>query len=549
MAAKKGKTNRKYRQAKQAAKPAAKAAFSGKKQASRKDPKIKISAEDKMALKDMKDTAKADLGKNAYLSRAEYEANQAKAREAFRERMRTEFGEYGGKKASPAEAAMKDTKAGGKTTKPKAKAKFSAKGPSLVEDGKVVSEARAREIMSGEKKTKPFKARSTKPSAKEKPMPKKPGKNFGKYGALDEYEIEKNLEREEKAAKSSVKKKAVTKKTAKKAAVKKAAPSKPSAPATSKAATVAEPTTKPVTKKPAPKKKAATKKVSTPKVTRPTDASLTKMEDDYITKTREKLIKQGKLSGSKEVAIRPKGEVVGKAKPVVQTSTVKPIPGSDIVVKKKKGLLRKVGGKFVPAIVAGELVSLAKGSTYKDLSEIDRLKAKLGNKRMGAKEGAATQASNLASLVTMGLVGQTRRERMDELNAKIAKKEAATKKANKGLRYGPDGSSLVPGTAAYKAGSKTRPVKPVAPGAAGGTSGGASGGKSGATSGAGGSTIKVTPGSTYEVKKGDTLSAIAKAAGVSLAEIRKANKKFTTNPKYKQGSMIWSGTKVNIPKK
>jgi LysM repeat protein len=492
MAAKKGKTNRKYRQAKQAAKPAAKAAFSGKKQASRKDPKIKISAEDKMALKDMKDTAKSDLGKNAYLSKEEYNATQAKAREAFREKMRTEFGEYGGKKASPAEAAMKDTKAGGKTTKPKAKAKFAAKGPSLVENGKVVSEARAKEIMSGEKKSAP-------------------------------------------------KKKAATKK----AAVKKAAPSKPSAPATSKAATVAEPTTKPAVKKPAPKKKAAVKKTSAPKVTRPTDASLTKMEDEKLKQTKEKLIKQGKLSGSKELAIRPKGTVASTRTGAVATTRATPIPGSDTVVKKKKGLLRKVGGKFVPLVVAGEVVSLAKGSTNKDLKEIDRLKAKLGNKKMSAKEGMATQASNLASLVSMGLVGQTRRERMDELNAKIKKKEAATKKANKGLRYGPDGSSLVPGTAAYKAGSKTRPVKPVAPGASGGKSGGASG----STPGAGGSTIKAAPGSTYTVKSGDTLSAIAKASGVSLSEIRKANKKFATNPKYKQGNMIWSGTKVNIPKK
>ncbi len=502
MAAKKGKTTRKYKQAKQAAKPAAKAAFSGKVQASRKDPKIKISAEDKMALKDMKDTAKADLGKNAYLSKAEYEANQAKAREAFRSAMRTEFGEYGGKKASAAEAAMKETKAGGKKTKPKAKAPaVSAKGPSLVENGKVVSKARAEEIMSGEKKSAP-------------------------------------------------KKKATTKK----AAVKKAAPSKPSAPATSKAATVAEPTTKPAVKKPATKKKAAAKKASAPKVTRPTDASLTAMEDEKLKQTKEKLIKEGKLSGSKELAIRPKGTVASTRTGTVATTTsrVTPVPGSGGVVK-KKGFLRKAGGKFVPAIVAGELVSLAKGSTYKDLNEIQRLKQKLDGKNIGAKEGLATQASNLASLVSMGLVGQTRRERMDELNAKIKKKQAAQAKTNKGLRYGPDGSSLVPGTAAYKAGSKTRPVKPVAPGAAGGTSGGATGGKSGGTSGAtpgaGGSTITATPGSTYTVKKGDTLSAIAKASGVSLAEIRKANKKFTTNPKYKQGSMIWSGTKVNIPKK
>lgn len=65
--------------------------------------------------------------------------------------------------------------------------------------------------------------------------------------------------------------------------------------------------------------------------------------------------------------------------------------------------------------------------------------------------------------------------------------------------------------------------------------------------GAGGATTKV--GSTYTVKKGDTLSGIAKNAGVSLADIRKANPKLMTEKKYKQGSAIWSGTKVRIPKK
>jgi LysM repeat protein len=74
-------------------------------------------------------------------------------------------------------------------------------------------------------------------------------------------------------------------------------------------------------------------------------------------------------------------------------------------------------------------------------------------------------------------------------------------------------------------------------------------GGSGTTPSGGGSTTKVTPGGTYVVKRGDTLSGIAKAAGVSLAEIRAANKKFAKNPKYKQGNMIWSGTTVKIPKK
>ncbi len=533
MAAKKGKTNRKYRQAKQAAKPAAKAAFSGKKQASRKDPKIKISAEDKMALKDMKDTAKADLGKNAYLSRAEYEANQAKAREAFRERMRTEFGEYGGKKASAAEAAMKDTKAGGKKTKPKAKAPaakpstISTKGPSLVENGKVVSELRAKEIMSG---------------SGEKP---------------------------------SVKKKAVTKK---KAAVKKAASSKPSAPATSKSATVAEPATKPATKKPSVKKKAASKP-STKKaasVARPTDASLTKMEDDYLKKTQEKLIKEGKLSGSKELVLRPKGTVVSTRTGTVATTTspVRPIPGSDTVVK-KGGKLKKLGkfGLYSGILAAGfGAKDMVEGSKRKAQAEADLFYAQKGrNRNVGervadvATKSLPTSAKQLAKYFSMGLVGEDVSTAATKAEKKLAQyKQKKTAAANKGLRYGPNGESLVPGTDAYKKGSKTRPVikdgKVVGGtsgakggatgGTSGGTSGGASGSKSGgATPGAGGSTITAKPGSTYIVKSGDTLSAIAKASGVSLSEIRKANKKFATNPKYKQGNMIWSGTKVNIPKK
>ena len=127
----------------------------------------------------------------------------------------------------------------------------------------------------------------------------------------------------------------------------------------------------------------------------------------------------------------------------------------------------------------------------------------------------------------MGVVGKTRRQRMDELNNLIAKAEAKKAKENKGLRYGKDGSSLVPGTAAYKAGSKTRPT---------------------VTSTGGGSTTTVDS-SKYTVKKGDTFEGIAKNSGVSVKELRDANPYIMKKKKYKQGNMIWSGTKVNIPKK
>jgi hypothetical protein len=51
----------------------------------------------------------------------------------------------------------------------------------------------------------------------------------------------------------------------------------------------------------------------------------------------------------------------------------------------------------------------------------------------------------------------------------------------------------------------------------------------------------------YTVQKGDTLSKIAVDAGISLQELKDLNPKFTSDPKYKNGNMIWSGTKVNLP--
>jgi hypothetical protein len=53
--------------------------------------------------------------------------------------------------------------------------------------------------------------------------------------------------------------------------------------------------------------------------------------------------------------------------------------------------------------------------------------------------------------------------------------------------------------------------------------------------------------SQYTVKKGDTLSGIAAANNMSLADIRKANPQMTApGSKYKNGNMIWSGTNVNL---
>jgi LysM repeat protein len=552
MAAKKAKTTRKYRQAKQAAKPAAKEAFPGKKQAGRREPLGKISLEDKQIADEVRKTAKSELGKNAYLSKSEYNMQQAASRARFREAMREEFGDYAGKKASPAESEVSRA----------AKATSAGKGQSLVEDGKVVSKARAEEIMSGKKKSP-----AKKKAAVKKPSAAKPGvdvKNVAKVAGKT-VAAAKAAKTAGKAAKSAGR---AARSAANKAAWKNMTPeerknwksTRPGAkPSTYVAERNAGKTPADAAKKANPrlfKNPTAEAPVKMPKEStkttptnvkpspqgktpvRPTDASLRANEDAYLKKTKERLAANAPKTANKPTAAAQAVNEMGKKRGLTdpmglekKSTASKPEPKKAVAPKKGSRTVRGakfVAKKFPLAMVAGEVVSTAKGSTAKDLTEINRLKAKLGDKPMSAKEGAATQASNLANLATMGLVGKTRRQRMDELNAKIKKKEAATAKANKGLRYGPKGESLVPGTDAYKKGSKTRPSASSA---------------NKPTTGAGGSSTK------YVVKKGDTLSGIAKNAGLSLSEVRALNPKLMNDPKYKKGSAIWSGTKVNVKKK
>jgi|694.fasta_scaffold13386_9 LysM repeat protein len=52
---------------------------------------------------------------------------------------------------------------------------------------------------------------------------------------------------------------------------------------------------------------------------------------------------------------------------------------------------------------------------------------------------------------------------------------------------------------------------------------------------------------TYTVESGDSLSKIAKANKTTVSALLEANPKLTTDPKYKNGSVIFSGTKIRIP--
>lgn len=495
MAAKKA-TTRKYRQAKQAAKPAAKAAFPGKKQAAKRDPKLKISLEDKQIADEVRSTAKSELGKNAYLSKSEYNAQQEAAREKFRQSMREE-GLYPEKKTATPEAPKKPVA--------KKAAKKAATKKAAVKPAKTMGEVAKEVTAKAKPEAKVSKSAANKAAwAKMTPEERrnwkttKPGAAAPKVNPVAEAPVrmpKQSTTTTPTNIKPSSQGKAILDKSEKEISqLKKNNP-----------------------KQYAANEKAFKEEVKARTASRPTDASLRAKEDAYLKQTKERL-----------AAKKPAAPKASAPKPAAP----KPAAKAAAAVKKGSRTVRAskfIAKKFPLAMVAGEVISAGKGSTFKDLNEINRLKAKLGDKPMSAKEGAATQASNLANLATMGLVGKTRRQRMDELNAKIKKKEAKTAKDNKGLRYGPGGESLVPGTAAYKAGSKTRPS--------------ATASSTKPSVGAGGSTTK------YVVKKGDTLSGIAKNSGLSLSEVRKLNPQLMSNPKYKKGAAIWSGTKVNIKKK
>ena len=244
-----------------------------------------------------------------------------------------------------------------------------------------------------------------------------------------------------------------------------------------------------------------------------------------------------------EAPAKPKGKVatkVASAKGAAKSSTVvraakvaANTPAAKAIAASKTAKVAKVAGKLggkvlkIGAAVGAvkEVGQIVSGQTEKDFRRIQALENRIavakGQKpkytRTGSNpnlvESLKVDAGNALSFVGLG---KSRKARLEELKQTLKKveKKAANKPAVK--------------PAAGKAPVITTP-----------------GGKK-----VGGNTpSKVAIGDKYTVKKGDTLSAIASRSGVSLKEIRAANPKFTTQAKYKGGSMIFSGTTVAIPKK
>lgn len=430
------KMPKKYRQAKAAAKPAAEAAFPGKKKAGRRDPMAKYSAEDRELFKELKEESK-----RGYLTTDKGEKVFVKPDETAKERIRRERAEALRKFRE--EADMDEDKSKSRAERMKSKREEVMKRNEAAKAERKGKRAPGLMQAATEPKKQTTKVPAKKAAAA--PVKKETGnklnkskKTFGEISkAVAKADAKPSASKKtkvysitnvqpEKATKGAVKPKFVQKK----------------APAMSKS-----------------EMKAQSRK------------ALDKIEKDVKANA-------AKPSTSKAVAIRPKGAVATTAKKAATTAAKK---GGVVGALKGAGRLagKAVGGRVGLALAAGAAIA---GPVHKALSK------------------------------------DTKGRTTFDMLQKRADAVVAADKAAKGKTPGPEARSNQPRVTGQ-----------------------------GRFVGAGGATTKV--GSSYTVKKGDTLSGIAKNAGVSLADIRKANPQLMTNKKYKQGSAIWSGTKVRIPKK
>ena len=491
MAAKKPTRPRKFKQARKDALAQAKKDFSGKKQAGLKDRTLKISADDKKVLSEVKSEARQnyitdDRGNKINVKPTETSAERiARDRREAKAELQRKWDAEDGKTGRPAkETSVKPTELGSRRLDQMKKAGISEK------DAKKVLSTNKPAY---EKKTKKKKF-TTRPGGTAGTVSKpKPGlaeqikKDVATVKAnkpaTKGFSAGKTLTPKGQAIYDDLIKQGVKPKSA-----------------MNKAVFRQEKTTKPSVNKPAVTK-ATAPKPTTPKVTTPKVDKLA---------TLEKKVASAKSSAKKVTTVKAAKEAstgakVGKAiLDAAKTTAMIAGPGK---------FLKPV--KFVQAAIAGN----------KAVKVTKAVKA--------AESGKKFQAANTARKTA---------------NAVKAEKAAKAGKMGKVKKVGLAAAGFyaldkIPtGGGSKPAVTKTLPQRP----AGSYPKGGGKGLKLGPNInvGAGGSTT------SYTVKKGDTLSAIAKTSGVKLSEVLAANPRIADKKsKYKGGSMIWSGTKVKLPTK
>jgi hypothetical protein len=513
MAAKKPTRPRKFKQARKDALAQAKKDFSGKKQAGLKDRTLRISADDKEVLSEMKKEAKGnyitdDRGNKIQVKPTETSAERIARdrREAKAELQRKWDIEDGKGRAPKPDAPSKPTPKGSTMNKTRTfvqatevkpqgkplKKKKAAAKPSELGERRLkqmkkagISEADAKKVLSTNKPA--YEKKETKPKVN-KPATKgfSAGKTLTpkgqavyddliKQGVKPKSAMNKAIFRQEKATKPGVNKPTVTKTT-------------------------------------------------TPKVVTKNDALKFSAKGKTQTPQAQKLKGlQDKVSAAKTTAKK-----VPEMKAAKNVSTISKVLNSPVGKVAKTAAMIAGPGKFLKA---GALIKGAIGAN-KAVKVTKAVKAAESGKKFQAantarKTANAVKAEKAAKAGKMGKVKKV---------GLAAAGFYAIDKIPTGGGSSSGKNPLVPSS------STTRPTRPAGQYPKGGGKGLKLGPN--INVGAGGSTT------SYTVKKGDTLSAIAKTSGVKLSEVLAANPRIADKKsKYKGGNMIWSGTKVKIPTK
>lgn len=510
------KTPKKFRQARKAARADAKKVFSGKTQARLKDktnPLGKFSADDKQALGETFKEANSkyitdDKGnkiKTNNLSRAEgskeLKRTMEASNEAFRSKMRAEFGEYAGKKATQADydanPKMKDRAPKAAPGKP---------APRFTETGKVRSAVTATELKpqsykvdkAGNKIKEPKAPAAKKAKPEYRSVIGKNGKRTKTMGEVSKavadktkapvvkkgFAAGKELNAEGKAIYDKLVKEGVKPKSA-----------------LNKALFRQEKGAKVAAKAAAPIAKAAKSAATAVKAQGPVKSKVPAGAKPVGVGT----MKNGKITfkfNDKEIqSVVEKNRAARAIKvPSTVVSSKPNVPSKELAVRPKAG----------PVAVKAATTSAKKKFTAKG--------AALGAARLAGKAvtGKVGMAVTAASLLGGPLINQLTKDKNRITSADVMKgREQAAIKAN-----------------AAKQANKSRSNQPRITG-----QGKLIGKGNVPTMSAGGST------STYKVNAGDTLSGIAKKSGVSLSELMSANKKI------KDPKKIYRNTSINIPSK
>jgi LysM repeat protein len=334
------------------------------------------------------------------------------------------------------------------------------------------------------------------------------------------------------------------------AAAAKTAPAKAAAPAATKPATKKPTVTKTAKTKPATKKPTtATKSMTRAERSAANKAAWAKMspaERKNWAATKGKVAGTGvKPTAPKTVATKPKVKTGVAAKGELTTAAQVDKYKAAVAAGKSKGeavRIAKGGASNLPAVIAkkgaGTVATTGTKSAAKKLTAAGALKAvgKGAWKVTGGKVGLAITAAGLAAgpiqrKLSEGTKGRTTWDLMNAGTLRPAPKTTADygRAVPGGLKGKGKAAAAAAGVTAGAAAMKQRSNQPRITG-----QGKYKNGKA-PTINSGGTT------SIYKVETGDTLSGIAKKAGVTLSELMAANKKI------KDPRKIYRNTTVKIP--